>query len=565
MEVTDFDAVLEQCGSFGRYQRQMMTLVIIPTSFIIAMQTSSKLFETIIPDHWCAVPGRENTSYSPEQWKNLTIPPSPDGSGYSKCDHFVVTWTDGAPVMGNDTTNCSTWEYDRSLMSETVATTNDWVCDKEMYSVHTLTISIVGSSLSTLVMPYLADRYTGRRLMFFISVLVHLVFAVANIFATNFVVHLIVRFLSGFSFQCNYQMSYMIAVELMSPDKRALAGFLSFTAWTIGMCLTSVLGWALSDWQLILGTMALLNFYMLGLWWYLPESPRWLLSQRRKDEAADIIIKVAEVNQKSDCIDESILLEELSVIEDSHTSKPSLLAIRHYPRFRLNAFLLLVISGAAFLGYSILLMNINVLPNRYFMNFFLLSLVELPSNVSGWLCVQYLGRRFTGIATYAASIFLSLVAVVLIDHKVTLLVVVGLLKWVLTMGLYVIYILVPEVYPTTLRSTGMGTIAVFGTATTSVVPYIIKSGIDSSLNYWIIAGVCGLCLLCSLPLPETLDLPLPQTLPEAETIGNTRPLQRWVHNWNLHKYKPVPFSQRNSVEKGCKKNINSKKIVNGSK
>ena len=59
-------------------------------------------------------------------------------------------------------------------------------------------------------------------------------------------------------------------------------------------------------------------------------------------------------------------------------------------------------------------------------------------------------------------------------EKVTLFVLVAIMKFVITMGLYNVYLQVTEIYPTTLRSTGMGAIAVFGTGALAVVPYIIN-------------------------------------------------------------------------------------------
>ena len=53
---------------------------------------------------------------------------------------------------------CSSWEYDRSDVEETVATSFDWVCGKELRSVHMLSIGSIGSSIGTLLLPYFADR-----------------------------------------------------------------------------------------------------------------------------------------------------------------------------------------------------------------------------------------------------------------------------------------------------------------------------------------------------------------------------------------------------------------------
>jgi len=72
------------------------------------------------------------------------------------------------------------------------------------------------------------------------------------------------------------------------------------------------------------------------------------------------------------------------------------------------------------MAYGIIVLNINVLPNRYFMNFFILSLIEIPSSICSNLCVQYLGRRFTGLLSYLICIVVSLLAALLVQRELHL-------------------------------------------------------------------------------------------------------------------------------------------------
>ena len=37
-------------------------------------QLSSIVFQTVVPDHWCHVPGREDTNFTVKEWKSITIP-----------------------------------------------------------------------------------------------------------------------------------------------------------------------------------------------------------------------------------------------------------------------------------------------------------------------------------------------------------------------------------------------------------------------------------------------------------------------------------------------------------
>lgn len=69
-----FDAVMEKVGTTGSFQTKFNYIF----NFLLVTATSMPYLNIIlilaIPDHWCHVPGRENTNYTTEEWKNLTIP-----------------------------------------------------------------------------------------------------------------------------------------------------------------------------------------------------------------------------------------------------------------------------------------------------------------------------------------------------------------------------------------------------------------------------------------------------------------------------------------------------------
>ena len=70
------------------------------------------------------------------------------------------------------------------------------------------------------------------------------------------------------------------------------------------------------------------------------------------------------------------------------------------------------------LAVGILVLDINVVPNHYFLNFFVLSMVEIPSVIVGWLSCQYFGRRFSAIVTYAASVGISAVGLMFVNGEI---------------------------------------------------------------------------------------------------------------------------------------------------
>ena len=73
--------------------------------------------------------------------------------------------------------------------------------------------------------------------------------------------------------------------------------------------------------------------------------------------------------------------------------------------------------ASSYIVYGILSLNINVLPNRYFMNSFLIYLIELPSNMASAVAVHYIGRRSTSFISYFICIVSSIFAILLVERK----------------------------------------------------------------------------------------------------------------------------------------------------
>ena len=69
------------------------------------------------------------------------------------------------------------------------------------------------------------------------------------------------------------------------------------------------------------------------------------------------------------------------------------------------------------ISYGCVILNINVLPNQYFLNFFILSLIEIPGNITGWLGTDFLGRRTTGVITFLMAAIISLVGALQTESK----------------------------------------------------------------------------------------------------------------------------------------------------
>lgn len=73
-ETSAIDTIMEKIGNAGRYQSSFNFKFNLILPILAAMPYVNLIISLATPDHWCHVPGRENTNYTLEEWKNLTLP-----------------------------------------------------------------------------------------------------------------------------------------------------------------------------------------------------------------------------------------------------------------------------------------------------------------------------------------------------------------------------------------------------------------------------------------------------------------------------------------------------------
>ncbi|XP_045109904.1 organic cation transporter protein-like isoform X2 [Portunus trituberculatus] len=542
----DFDDILEVVGSFGRYQKKMMFLIFMPVSFFAAFTSNLFLFQMVMPDYWCHTPGREKTSLSLAQWHQLTRP-SNNGEP-SRCLMHEINWTyknTSLFTVTNQTKECSNgWEFDTTEYSATVGTSLGWVCEHDHYSHYTLSISMAGNAFGTLILPILADKYVGRRFMFFITLILHIIFTIPLLWVTGAQMHMALRFLQGLCFETNYLMPYIIYMEVIPPERRALAVMVSFIAWTFGMCSTAFVAWLVPHWK-YLAVISIIPSLLGFLYWrHLSDSPRWLLAKGKMHQCVDVLLQISVTNRKQ-VSQHEVEVKLMELIRQQPVDRP-LSDVLRYPKLALRTLMLFLMSFMQFVVYSVTMLSMTVLPNS-FLAHFVLSIFELPSNFFGWAITHYLGRRFMAYCTFLLLSVFCLAAYFSIQNEWLLLTILGFVKFFSTCGLFVVFLMASEALPTPVRTSGTGITVVFGMLGMVTAPHVLHSGFAEGGHYWILLAMTVASAICMIPFPETLGLQLPQTFQDAEDLGQGRPFIKWIHHWNLHNFMQPPESQHKTV------------------
>ena len=187
---------------------------------------------------------------------------------------------------------------------------------------------LVGAVLGAIFFGWLTDRL-GRKKLFFVTLTVYLLATAATAFSWNLSSFLVFRFITGAGIGGEYAAINSTIQELVPARVRGWTDLCINGSFWVGAALGALAAIVLLDpallapdhgWRaafLIGATLALIVFFM-RLW--LPESPRWLMTHGRADEAEEVIAGI-----------EARIRAEGLAIPDVPLPKVRLRARRHTP------------------------------------------------------------------------------------------------------------------------------------------------------------------------------------------------------------------------------------------
>lgn len=170
----------------------------------------------------------------------------------------------------------------------------------EYENAHKLGILInmynIGSIVSFLVTPHVADRF-GRRPTIMLGCVLMIVGAMLTAFSTGYNMYMGGRFVLGFGNSFSQMCSPMLLTEICHPQHRGPLTAVYNCLWNLGSLVVSVVGWGTASiqghwsWRSITFIQAVPSMLQLvGIWW-IPESPRFLVSKDKSEQALAILAK----------------------------------------------------------------------------------------------------------------------------------------------------------------------------------------------------------------------------------------------------------------------------------
>ena len=123
----------------------------------------------------------------------------------------------------------------------------------------------IGWAVGAIVLGFIADRY-GRKSVLFPSVLIVLLVTFAMAFAKAFWIIAVCRVIIGFFEAGSFLSMFVLATELVGPERRALAGTLVWFYFTAALMILGLKAFFIRKWRTLLIVSSAPWIFILVFW-----------------------------------------------------------------------------------------------------------------------------------------------------------------------------------------------------------------------------------------------------------------------------------------------------------
>ena len=336
-----------------------------------------------------------------------------------------------------------------------------------------ISLTFLGMTIGAFLAGWLGDRF-GRRFTYQFNLMIFGLASLAAAFAPTIEALIACRFVMGLGLGAEIVVGYSTMTEFVPPASRGR--WLSFMAFVVvaGLPVTALLGSIIIPafgWRpmfAIAGVGTLVVWYLRKA---LPESPRWLESHGRAEEAEALMQSIEKEVAKG-----GTLPTPAAAVPAPSRGWASLVSPALLPRMLVGSVVLITINTLIF-GFVNWLPTFFVQQGLSITKSFAYTLVIVSGSLVGCaigaFAADYLGRRPTIIGASAMTIVFGAIYPFVSDPVFVLTIgfflIVGI--YILTALLYGVY--TSELFPTDVRLRANGICNTFGRGATVVTPFIV--------------------------------------------------------------------------------------------
>ncbi|XP_027623457.1 solute carrier family 22 member 4 [Tupaia chinensis] len=349
-------------------------------------------------------------------------------------------------------------------------------------------------------------------------------FSFLQIFSINWEMFTVLFVIVGMGQISNYVVAFILGTEILGKSVRIIFSTLGVcTFFAVGYMLLPLFAYFIRDWRMLLLALTVPGVLCVPLWWFIPESPRWLISQRRFTEAEKIIQKAAKMNNIAapTVVFDPVELRELNPLKQQKVFILDLFRTRNIATITIMSLLLWMLTSV---GYFALSLNSPNLHGDVYLNCFLSALIEVPAYLTAWLLLRTLPRRYiiAGVLFWGGGVLL-LIQVVPADYYVLSIGLAMLGKFGITSAFSMLYVFTAELYPTLVRNMAVGITSMASRVGSIIAPYFVYLGAYNRLLPYILMGSLTILIgIITLFFPESFGMPLPETLEQMQKVKGFR-------------------------------------------
>ncbi|KAL1357979.1 organic cation/carnitine transporter 7 isoform X1 [Arachis hypogaea] len=411
-----------------------------------------------------------------------------------------------------------------------------------------------------------SDKH-GRRKGFLITATVTAAAGFLSAFAPNYLLLISLRCLVGIGLGGGPVLSSWFLEFVPAPNRGTwMVVFSAF--WTLGTIFEASLAWIVMPklgWRWLLALSSLPSSFLLLFYKVTPESPRYLCLKGRTTDAVNVLEKIARLNGRE--LPSGILVSD-NQIELYDTGNPSegtnllsagkndgeppegvvsnlggvssILMLLSAKLARSTLLLWAVFFGNAFSYYGLVLLTSELnsgrskcvphnldggkSPDVSYKDVFIASFAELPGLLLSAAAVDKLGRKLSMSTMFFLCCIFLLPLMFHQPEGLTTSLLFGA-RICITVTFTVVYIYAPEIYPTSVRTTGVGMASSVGRIGGMICPLVAVGLVHGChqvlavLLFEIVALLSGVCVMF-FPV-ETMGQDLRDSLSSLNNINST--------------------------------------------
>ncbi|XP_050818662.1 solute carrier family 22 member 5-like [Gopherus flavomarginatus] len=530
----DYEGVTAFLGEWGPFQRLIFFLLsasIVPNGFT----GLSIVFLAGAPEHRCRLPPSANLS---REWLNASIPREVQGGreGPSRCRRYRLESLANFSALGlqpgrdvdlsqlEQETCLDGWEYSRELYLSTIVTEWNLVCDDDWKAPLTASLFFVGVLVGSFISGQLSDKF-GRKKVLFATLGVQTGFSFLQVFSTSWEMFSVLFVIVGMGQISNYVAAFVLGTEILGKTVRIIFCTLGVCIfYAVGYMLLPLFAYFIRDWRMLLLALTLPGLLCIPLWWVVPESPRWLISQGRVQEAEIIIRKAANTNGITA---PDVIFDPMEEMTSQKQETHNILDLVRTKNIRFVTIMSVIIWMIISVGYFGLSLDTPNLHGDAYINCFLSAVIEVPAYIIAWVLLRNLPRRYSmAAALFLGGCILLFIQLVPPHLHILSIILVMLGKFGITSSFSMVYVYTAELYPTVVRNMGVGASSMASRLGSILSPYFVYLGVyDRFLPYILMGSLTVLTGILTLFLPESYGTPLPDTIEQMLRVKGLKDRQ----------------------------------------